>query len=269
MVQPLSISQHGRSEPFYLQVARGLVQGHRIVIRSGLNPDIDNGAQESLWDHNGVQTTPAAATIVTVSSTSGSDTAAGVGARTVLVAGLDSLYNEIQEVVALNGTAAVSTVNSYLKIHSCSVLSVGSSATAVGDIYVGEGTVTAGIPAAVYAKIRIGWNTTQMMQYTIPAGWTAYLLDITGSAIASATNQYTLLSIRSQANATAPWYKGGSVVVSGGIMFLNFEAPRAFAEKSTFDVVADTTDSNVIVGVTCRFLLVQNDVVQNVFGAVQ
>lgn len=205
MVQPLSITQHGRYEPFYLQAARGQVQGHRIVIRTGLNPDVDTGIQESLWDHTGLQVPPAAATLMTVSSTSASDTAAGVGAHNVVIAGLDASYNEITEVVPLNGLTGVSTVNQFFRVHNVSVVTVGSSGTAVGDIYIGTGTVTAGIPAVIYGKIRIGWNTTQMIQYTFPAGWTAYLLDITGSSIASATNQYTLLSIRSQ---SAPAHHG-------------------------------------------------------------
>lgn len=265
MVHPLSITEHGRTEPFYFQVSRGQVLGHRVVIRSGLNPAINTGTTVSLTDNGGLYVFPSAATIMTVSSTSALDTSAGTGARMVLVSGLDANYNEIFDLVALQGQTPVSTSVPFLRVHNVSVTSVGSTGSAAGDIYIGVGVVTLGVPATVYGRIRVGWNTTQMVQYTVPAGHTAYMTDITGSATASTTNKYTLMSIRQRLTPTGPFLSGGSVVVSGSVLYLQFDAPRGFAEKTEFDITANTTDTNVTCAVTIRFIVVKNDVEINQF----
>lgn len=252
-----TISNRGTSEPFFLQVARGQVPGHRATVRAGINFDLDSPAMASIWDQGGLYVYPPAATLMTLSSTNAADTAAGTGARTVLVMGLDANYVEIQETVTLNGLTAVSTVNQFLRIQQATVLTAGSGATAAGQIYVGTGVVTAGVPATIYAKITLSWNTTQMTQFTVPAGWTAYLVDISVSAIASAVNQNTVLSIRSR-TLGGLFIRSGSLVVNGGLAYVQAAVPRAFAEKTDIDGVCTTTDTNVIVTAQNRFILVSN-----------
>lgn len=254
-----SVGNNGRSEEFYLQVARGQIAGHRVLTRSGMNPDVDTGALESLWDFGGLYTFPSAASVMTISSSSASDAAAGTGARTVLVTGLDANYVEISETVSLNGQTGVNTVNSYLRCHGMTVLTAGSGGTAAGSIYQGTGVVTAGVPANVYAHILLGWNTSQTLAYTVPAGHTAYLVDLVVSSISSAVNQNTQLSFRQRSAPTAsPFLRGGSLVVSAGLVHIPYVIPRAFGEKMDLDIVASTTDSNVIATAAARIMLVSN-----------
>lgn len=252
-----SISSNAKSEDFFLHVARGQVPGHRAISRGGMNPDIDTGASESMWDFGGLYTFPSAASVMTISSSSAADTAAGTGARTVLVTGLDANYNEIQEVVALNGQTGVNTVNSYLRCHGMTVLTAGSGGTAAGNIHQGTGTITAGVPANVFAYIGLGWNTSQAVAYTVPAGYTAYLLNILTSAISSAVNQNTQLSIRQRAPGGV-FLRGGTVVISNSPVFLEYQMPRAFPEKTDIDAIATTTDSNVVATIAARILLISN-----------
>lgn len=252
-----SISSKGSTEPFFLQVARGQIPGHRVVVRAGINFDLDTPAVASIWDQGGLYVYPPAASLMTVSSTSAADTAAGTGARTVLVQGLDANYLEIQEVVTLAGLAGASTVNQFLRIFSATVITAGSGATAAGQIYVGTGVITAGVPAAIYAKITLGWNTTQMSQFTVPAGYTAYLLDVALSAIASGVNQSTLLSFRVRPLGGI-FSRAGSLVVSGGLVNIEYGAPRPFPEKTDIDGVASTSDTNVVITAATRFVLVSN-----------
>lgn len=257
MAQSSSISNWGRSEEFYLQVARGQVGGHRMVLRAGLNQDIDTGADESLWDQGGLYVDPAAASVMKVSSSSTNDAAAGTGARTVLVQGLDANYVEIQEVVALNGQTAVNTVNSYLRVFGVTGLTAGSGGTNAGDLYMGTGTVTAGVPANVFSKAPGGFGQSQGAHWTVPAGYTAYLVDIIGSCTASAVNQNTLLSIRARPLG-GMYLRGGHLVVSGAIAYLGSVIPRGFPEKTDIDAIATTTDTGVKAAASLRFLLVQN-----------
>ena len=101
-----SITKNGRVEPFDLQVARNQILEHKIIFKFGFNPDI-NGTEETIWDAGGIYAYPSAATVMKVSSSSTNDTAVGTGARTILVQGLDGDYNEVQEIVTLNGQTAV------------------------------------------------------------------------------------------------------------------------------------------------------------------
>ena len=111
-----SISQVGTSEPFELQVSRGQIPGHKTVFKFGYNAVV-GATKETIWEQSGLYAYPASATVMTLSSSSANDTAAGTGARTVEVFGLDADYNEINEVVTLNGQTAVNTTKSYFRIN--------------------------------------------------------------------------------------------------------------------------------------------------------
>ena len=169
MVDIRSISQVGTHEPFELQVSRGQIPGHRSVVVFGYNPDVDT-ARVTVWPYTGILPLPAAALQMKVSSSSANDTAAGTGARTVFVAGLDANYNEISEIVTLNGQTAVLTTQFFLHINNAYVATAGSGLSAAGDIYFGEGTVTAGVPATVYDLIKFDYSQRITGWYTIPAG---------------------------------------------------------------------------------------------------
>jgi hypothetical protein len=84
-----SISQIGTSEPFELQVSRGQIPGHDFVHKFGYNPTI-GVTDETIWSQGGVYVYPTTASTMYISSSSTADTAAGTGARTVTVSGLDA-----------------------------------------------------------------------------------------------------------------------------------------------------------------------------------
>ena len=100
MAQVSSISRVGTTEPFELQISRGQISFHKFVHKFGYNPSIGT-SDETIWSEGGLYAYPASATVMTVSSSSTDDTAAGTGARTVEVFGLDADYNEINEVVKI------------------------------------------------------------------------------------------------------------------------------------------------------------------------
>ena len=83
-----SITRQGTFEPFGLQVSRGQIQGHSTVIVFGYNPDVDT-TEESVWPDGGTIPHPTSASVLKISSSSANDTAAGTGARTVYIEGLD------------------------------------------------------------------------------------------------------------------------------------------------------------------------------------
>ena len=137
-----SITQSGRYEPFELQVARGQISWHKRLFQFGTNTAVGTGFS-TLWPGGGtLYAYPSAATVLKISSANANDAAAGTGARTVVVNGLDADYNEISETVILNGQTAVNTVNSYLRFGEILVLTAGSGGTAAGILYAGVGRWT-------------------------------------------------------------------------------------------------------------------------------
>jgi hypothetical protein len=237
-----SVTRQGAYEPFELQVSRGQIQGHRNVTVFGFNPDVD-ATQVSVWPLPSLITFPAAALQMTVSSTSANDTAAGTGARTVVVQGLDANYNEVTETVTLNGQTAVTMTASLLRVNYAYVRTAGSSNSAEGDIYIGTGTVTAGVPATAYDIIKLDYNNTTTGSYTIPAGYTGYVsqgLFSTGQAGGSNPVQGRLLSrgvnnIRMTAAITT---------INNGVANYVFEYPLAVPEKTTLEATAIGSSSN-------------------------
>lgn len=237
-----SITRQGTFEPFELQVARGQIQGHRNVTVFGFNPDVDT-TQVSVWPLPSLITFPASAIQMTVSSTSADDTAAGTGARTVVVQGLDANYNEVTETVTLNGQTAVTMTASLLRVNYAYVATAGSGNSAAGDIYIGTGTVTAGIPATAYDIIKFDYNATTTGSFTVPAGYTAYVsqgLFSSGQAGGSNSVQGRLLTrgtnnIRMTAAITT---------LNNGVANYVFEYPLAIPEKTTIEATAIGSANN-------------------------
>jgi hypothetical protein len=237
-----SVTRQGAYEPFELQVARGQIQGHRNVIVFGFNPDVDT-TQVSVWPLPSLITFPASALQMTVSSTSANDTSAGTGARTVVVQGLDANYNEVSETVTMNGQTAVTMTASLIRINYAYVLTAGSGNSAAGDIYIGTGTVTAGVPATTYDIIKFDYNTTITGSYTVPAGYTAYVsqgLFSAGQAGGSNQVQGRLLTrgtdnIRRTAAVTS---------INNGVADYTFEYPLAVSEKTTLEATAIGSSNN-------------------------
>ena len=169
-----SISRFGATEPFELQVGRGQITGHSVVHVFGHNPDVDT-TEVTIWPTTGLLGHPASPTLMTVSSSSASDTSAGTGARSVFILGINGTGGYVSETVVLNGQTAVTTIHEYDAIERVTVVSVGSGRVNAGTIYVGTGTVTSGVPAVTYSAMGIGDNLALVGHWTCPAGYTGYL----------------------------------------------------------------------------------------------
>ena len=237
-----SISRFGLTEPFELQVARGQITGHRSVVIFGYNPDVDT-SRVTVWPYTGILPLPAAALQMKVSSSDANDTANGTGARTVFVAGLDANYNEISEIVTLNGQTEVLTTQSFLHINNAYVATAGSTLSAAGDIYFGTGTVTAGVPATVYDLIKYDYNQRITGSYTIPAGYTGYVsqgLFSAGQPGGSAQVSGRLMTI----GVDGIRRTAAITTVNNGVADYVFEYPLQIPEKTTLEATAQSSSNN-------------------------
>jgi len=103
-------------------------------------------------------------------SASANDTISGTGAQVILIQGLDSDWNILEETVQLNGTTSVSTVNAFLRVNLIAVLQAGSNGTNAGDI-----TITAS-DSSIQGIIRAGIGDNQQAVYSIPNNYVGILI---------------------------------------------------------------------------------------------
>jgi hypothetical protein len=149
---------------FGLIASAGLIPGISRYRRFGVNDDIDTG---STPEYLGVQsngfTFPTSADTVEIVSDSANDTAAGTGTRALFISGLNADYEEISEVVPLNGLTAVTSTLEYLIIHICYGVSAGSNENNVDHL-----TITHTTSGNTLAEIGAGKGRTQQIWGIVP-----------------------------------------------------------------------------------------------------
>ena len=210
----------------YLQTSKALIAGSTPVFVSGVN--ISNGSTEDIWGSSvAAWITPTAATTVNITSSSASDAAAGVGAQTISITGLNGSYAEVSETITMNGVANVATSNSYFIIHKMIVLTAGSSATAVGTIistWTGGGT-------PVGPNIVIGSNESQAAIYQVPAGYSLYVTDFTVGSNAGGQAIHSLMA--KPFGGVYNLKQSLPTNVNSNNAFKTFNPPMKFIEKTT------------------------------------
>ena len=259
MAQVSSISRVGTTEPFYLQVARNQISFHKANFKFGFNSDIDDSL-ETVWAQGGLYSYLSSASVLKVSSSSTADTSAGTGARTLELSGLDTNYDEISETVTLNGQTAVNTTNEYLRINRMVVRSAGSGGQNAGVIYAGTGTVTTGVPANKYATIAIGDNQTVMALWTVPRGYTAYLLQTDITVATTQNNKYCTVHLVSRPNGEVFQIKDKFVKAESSV-HQAYTIPLKFEEKTDIEVraIGDSAGADIAISAGLDFIYIQND----------
>lgn len=113
---------------------------------------------------------------VKISSTNVADDGnpVGTGAQTILLEGFDSSGEPQSETVTLDGTTEVVSANTYKFVERATVTAVGSGGSNAGVIWIGAGTVTAGVPATKYLSMEIGTNLSRGGSFYVPNGKTFY-----------------------------------------------------------------------------------------------
>ena len=118
-------------------VIHGRKPGHTLESVRGFRPDMTASTSSGvIWALGGEYPYPTSPQTIEVLSTSTNDTAAGTGARLVLIQGLDGDWGNQIAVVALNGTTPASASGSWLRINHTTVLAAGSGGRNAGSISV-------------------------------------------------------------------------------------------------------------------------------------
>lgn len=242
-----SLTRWNKSEPFELQVSRGQVRGHSSVFRSAYTTNCTT-TKSTLWSRGTLYTFPTSASVMTVSSANALD----VGIA-VLVEGLDTNYDAISEVVVLNGQTGVNTTKSYLRINNLTVLTAGI----LDGVFVGTGTITAGVPANIYGHVANGDHISQAAIYTVPKGYTLY---ITAGSISSATTlsgKYILAEFHSRVNGID--YITAKISVSSSFQQIPYTPPLKVPEKTDIYTNVVSSQGTDQVAATLQGILIKNE----------
>lgn len=212
--------------PFNLRASMGHVSNGTPVLVYGNNSGVEN-VEETIWYQGGLYTYPSAAVQMLVSSDDATATCQ------VMINGLDANYMPINEIVTLTGQTAVTTTLSYLRIQNAYVL---ANPTAQ-NIYIGVGTVTAGVPATVYERIFNGHNRTESARYTVPAGRTFYITHGTISHGSDTTNAFITGRLVYRLFGL-PFQNAAIVNLNNKFIDFWFDFPIALPEKSDVEAKA-------------------------------
>lgn len=104
-------------------------------------------------------------------SSNAADAPAGTGVQTVRIGGLSSTGLRLYEQINLNGTTAVTTINSFSQIDIVYSIATGTNGAAVGTIEV-NGTAT---PVVQYAQIAAGFNSWRSGRFFTDTKANAYV----------------------------------------------------------------------------------------------
>ena len=228
---------------FYLAVAKGDFTGYSNVSKFGYNPTVGSGNYESIWEGSNAYPFMSSADQLEVLSSDTDDTSAGTGARTVELQGLDSSWNLLTETVTMNGTSAVTTTGSFLRIFRAKVVTAGSSGRNEGTITIRDQD-TSTTRALITNGATDGNGQTLMAVYTIPAGKTGYVININVSSKKDQEQTYRLMA-RDNTVANAAWNVKEFLTGRGGFSDWRKYAINKATEKTDLDfqVISNSTSA--------------------------
>ena len=245
MAQISSITRVGKTEPFELQVARGQISWHYKVHKFGFNPLI-NDAEETIWDVGGIYSYPSTAVKMTATSTDG----ANDEDVQVTIQGLDADYNEISETVTLNASGIEETNSFFLRVFRASI--EGSQEP--------SGTINITNTGTTYARVTLGDNQTLMCVWTVPAGYTAYLLQKDVTCLTEANNKFGTIRLVSK-EFGGVFKTKDKFAVQNGHTEIAYSIPLSIPEKTDIEVraVGSSSNSELHVSAGLDIIYIKND----------
>jgi hypothetical protein len=224
-------------------ISRGVVAAHTLVHKFGRNTDVDTTASEDVWEAPTVLwVPPTTARLHDLVSTDANDTAAGSGARTIRVFGLDAAGVLLEETVILNGVTPVATANTYTMIYRMLVLTGGTGGENAGTI-----TATAQTDGTITAQINATVSQTNMAIYQIPASTVGYLVSWYFGILGGTNADVDFALMQKSPAADSVWLPvqiHGAQASGTSHVSHDIEYPIAFAAQTLLKVRATTTASN-------------------------
>lgn len=233
-------------------IAGGKAAGWSHINKFGYNDEIPT-TFELITTPSANVVYPTTAAVVSVVSDDANDDAGDTGARTVSIQGLDADYNLQSDTIELDGTNAVTTTNTYIRVFRAGVETAGSSGGA-------EGTISFSIGGNVQCTINPEYdNQTLHAAYTIPAGKTGYLTRL--QVTSTKDNKAGMVGFFEREFGTDKVFKVKQLLeVYRNSVAVDFPIPLKLTEKSDLELRGKNLDSgNISLGGTFDLILVDNN----------
>ena len=232
-----------------------LPAGFGQIHKFGAVPAMSQNTAGTIWDENDTVypwATIDANGVLTVSvvepNNEGSTSTAQDG-DTVEIQGLDGDYNLQTETVTISGSSATTT-NNFKRVFRARFTNGGSFDPNTKRILIKSGVTTV-------AKILEDLGQTLMSVYTIPAGFTGYLMRLDVTAQGTATGSFKLFA-RPGGVGSFQLKHVAEVNGVGGPYQLEYPIPQSFTEKTDIDARMHTFSNNGRYTCTFDILLVDN-----------
>lgn len=227
-----------------IQIASGRVLKTSSIHKFGATNAMSQNQTGTVWDVDDTLypwSSLSSATQLTVPAVNAAD-----NGHVISLQGLDANYNIIDEDVTVSSTGSVTTSQSFIRVYRA--FDKTGTNTANIDFQVSGTTVLC---------ITAGKGQTLMAIYTVPAGYTAYIMQgtCTVQAGADATGEMFVRYFGQDS-----FRVGHSFEVSGtgGQYFYPFATPIRIPEKSDIDVRARVRSNNARITAAFDMVLVEN-----------
>jgi len=232
-----------------------LPAGFGQIHKFGAVPSMSQDTNGTIWDENDTVypwATIDANGVLTVSvvePNNESNTSTAHDGDTVEIQGLDGDYNLQVETVTISGSSATTT-NTFKRVFRARFTNGGSFDPNTKRILIKSGGTTV-------AKILEDLGQTLMSVYTIPAGYTGYLMRLDVTAQGTATGSFKLFA-RPGGEGSFQLKHVAEVNGVGGPYQLEYPIPQSFSEKTDIDARMHTQSNNGRYTCTFDILLVDN-----------
>ena len=138
-----------------------------------------NTTEELIWAASGNYIMPTAQDVIDIVSTSANDNPAGTGMRQIYLQGTDANFDFVFEIISLNGTTTVTTVNNFFRLNYAFTFDAGTSALNEGNLtltHQTSGDTLGFIPIGWGNMLNALWSTSTAMHSVI----TAISYDVSG-----------------------------------------------------------------------------------------
>ena len=232
------------SPDFFLDSARGVYNNISSVNKFGAVPAMSQNNTGTIWDVDDTEypwSSFASAGTLSVPAVNASD-----NGKTIRIIGLNASYDLIQEVVTVSSAEATATTSSFIRVVEAFITN--GSAINVADINVQKGGVTV-------MRITAGKAVSHAAIYTVPAGYTAYIMK--GAATcqdgADATGD---MYVRYFGEASFRVGHSFEFSGAGGEYMYDFGIPLRIPEKSDIDIRATVRSNNARITAAFDIMLI-------------